>query len=207
MNYEMHDVYIFILGQALGIGALICTVVSMQLKQKRPLMILQTASEAFIVAQYLVTGAFTGAMMAAVSFFRDLIFTHHHQERTPVWVLLTLYAVMTVLTWATWKGPLPLLPYVGSLIYAFSLWYGEVKWIRLGNGFGNMPYLVYTLVTGNYALFVMTLLEVISCFVGFWRNDLFPERSAVAPAAKLTRKTARRSSSKSKKTKINRRAR
>ena len=165
------EIIVFALGQAFGVCALVCTVVSMQLKQKRPLMILQTASEAFIVAQYLVKGATTGALMAMVSFCRDLIFTHH-QKRTPVAVLVTLYVIMTVLTAISWAGPLSLLPFVGSLIYAFSLWYGEVKWIRLGNAAGNTPYLIYTILTGNYALFLMTLLEVISCITGFVRHDL-----------------------------------
>ena len=167
-----NELVIFILGQAFGILALICTVVSMQLKKKRQLMILQTASEAFIVAQYLVKGAITGSFMAMVSFVRDIIFTKHDKKRTPLWVLLIIYAIMTVLTVISWAGPLSLLPYVGSLIYAWSLWYGKTKWIRLGNAVGNSPYLIYTIVTGNYALFIMTLLEVISSAIGFIRLEL-----------------------------------
>ncbi len=167
-----NELTIFILGQAFGILALICTVVSMQLKKKRQLMVLQTASEAFIVAQYLVKGAITGSFMAMVSFIRDIIFTKYDKKRTPLWVLLVIYAVMTILTIISWAGPLSLLPYVGSLIYAWSLWYGKTKWIRLGNAVGNSPYLIYTIVTGNYALFIMTLLEVISSAVGFIRLEL-----------------------------------
>ena len=144
----------------------------MQLKKKRQLMVLQTASEAFIVAQYLVKGAITGSFMAMVSFIRDIIFTKYDKKRTPLWVLLIIYAIMTILTIISWAGPLSLLPYVGSLIYAWSLWYGKTKWIRLGNAVGNSPYLIYTIVTGNYALFIMTLLEVISSAVGFIRLEL-----------------------------------
>ena len=167
-----NELTIFILGQAFGILALICTVVSMQLKKKRQLMVLQTASEAFIVAQSLVKGAITGSFMAMVSFIRDIIFTKYDKKRTPLWVLLVIYAIMTILTIISWAGPLSLLPYVGSLIYAWSLWYGKTKWIRLGNAVGNSPYLIYTIVTGNYALFIMTLLEVISSAVGFIRLEL-----------------------------------
>ena len=167
-----NEVVIFILGQAFGILALICTVVSMQLKRKHHLMLLQTASEAFIVAQYLVKGAITGSLMAMVSFVRDVIFMKHSKKRTPIWVLLVIYLVMTILTAISWAGPLSLLPYVGSLIYAWSLWYGKTKWIRLGNAVGNSPYLVYTLLTGNYALFIMTLLEVISSAIGFIRLEM-----------------------------------
>ena len=163
---------IFILGQAFGIFALICTVISMQLKEKKPLMVLQTASEAFVVAQYLVKGAITGSLQAIVSFVRDLIFTNHHNHRTTLWVLLVIYAIMTVFTIISWTGPLSVLPYVGSLIYAWSLWYGKVKWIRLGNAVGNSPYLIYTLLTDNYALFIMTLLEVISSAIGFIRLEV-----------------------------------
>lgn len=170
------DVLIFILGQAFGILALICTVVSMQLKKKRSLMILQTASEAFIVAQYLVKGAFTGSFMAMVSFVRDIIFTKYDKKRTPLWILLIIYVIMTILTIISWAGPLSLLPYVGSLIYAWSLWYGKTKWIRLGNAVGNSPYLIYTILTGNYALFIMTLLEVISSAIGFLRIDIFGKK-------------------------------
>ena len=167
-----NELTIFILGQAFGILALICTVVSMQLKKKRQLMVLQTASEAFIVAQYLVKGAITGSFMAMVSFIRDIIFTKYDKKRTPLWILLVIYVIMTILTTISWAGPLSLLPYVGSLIYAWTLWYGKTKWIRLGNAVGNSPYLIYTIVTGNYALFIMTLLEVISSAVGFIRLEL-----------------------------------
>ena len=166
------EILTFVLGQAFGILALICTVVSMQLRKKKSLMILQTASEAFIVAQYWVKGAITGSLMAIVSFVRDIIFTKYHKTRTPIWVLIVLYVIMTILTIVSWSGPLSLLPYVGSLIYCYTLWYGKVKWIRLGNAVGNSPYLVYTLLTGNYALFIMTLLEVISSAIGFIRLDV-----------------------------------
>ena len=148
----------------------------MQLKKKRPLMILQTASEAFIVAQYLVKGAITGSFMAIVSFIRDVIFTKYGNKRAPLWILIALYIIMTILTAISWAGPLSLLPYVGSLIYAWTLWYGKTKWIRLGNAVGNSPYLIYTFVTGNYALFIMTLLEVISSVTGFLRHDVFSKK-------------------------------
>ena len=167
-----NEIIIFILGQAFGILALICTVVSMQLKKKRHLMLLQTASEAFIVAQYLVKGAITGSFMAMVSFVRDIIFTKYDKKRAPLWILLVIYVIMTILTAISWAGPLSLLPYIGSLIYAWTLWYGKTKWIRLGNAIGNTPYLIYTLLTGNYALFIMTLLEVISSAVGFIRLEM-----------------------------------
>ena len=167
---------IFILEQAFGILALICTVVSMQLKKKRPLMVLQTASEAFIVAQYFVKGAITGSFMAITSFVRDIVFTKYEKKRAPLWILIVLYIIMTILTIISWAGPLSILPYVGSLIYAWSLWYGKVKWIRLCNAIGNSPYLIYTLLTGNYALFIMTLLEVISAAVGFIRLDVLGAR-------------------------------
>ena len=172
-----NETLVFILGQTFGIFALICTVVSMQLKKKRPLMILQTASEAFAVAQYLVKGAFTGSLLAIVSFFRDLIFTHYHKRRTPLWVLLAIYAAMTILTAISWAGPISLVPYVGSLIFAWSLWYGKVKWIRFGNAVGNTPYLVYTFATENYALFIMTLLEVVSATIGFIRIDILGKKA------------------------------
>ncbi len=167
---------IFVLEQAFGILALICTVVSMQLKKKRPLMVLQTASEAFIVAQYFVKGAITGSFMAITSFVRDIVFTKYEKKRAPLWMLIVLYIIMTILTIISWAGPLSILPYVGSLIYAWSLWYGKVKWIRLCNAIGNSPYLIYTLLTGNYALFIMTLLEVISAAVGFIRLDILGAR-------------------------------
>ena len=167
---------IFILEQAFGILALICTVVSMQLKKKRPLMVLQTASEAFIVAQYFVKGAITGSFMAITSFVRDIVFTKYEKKRAPLWMLIILYIIMTILTIISWAGPLSILPYVGSLIYAWSLWYGKVKWIRLCNAIGNSPYLIYTLLTGNYALFIMTLFEVISAAVGFIRLDILGAR-------------------------------
>ena len=177
----------FVLGQAFGILALVCTVVSMQLKKKRPLMIFQTASEAFIVAQYLVKGAATGSLMAAISFVRNFVITKwYNRKRAPLWFLLILYAVMTVLTIVSWAGPLSLLPYVGSLIYAWSLWYGKVKWIRLGNAVGNSPYLIYTILTGNYALFLMTLVEVVSATIGFIRFDVLGKKKKTRVSRRST---------------------
>lgn len=162
----------FILEQAFGFLALISTVVSMQLKKKRSLMVLQTVSEAFIVLQYFVKGAFTGSFMAITSFVRDIVFTRYNKKRAPLWMLIVLYAVMTVLTAISWAGPLSILPFIGSLIYAYTLWYGKVKWIRFGNAVGNSPYLIYTILTGNYVLFVMTLFEVVSAAIGFIRFDI-----------------------------------
>lgn len=172
-NKSVSDSFLtLILDQAFGILALICTVVSMQLKKKRPLMIMQTLSEALVVAQYFVKNAITGSFMSIVAFVRDIIFAQYDKKRPPLWILLALYAVMVALTALSWKGPLSILPFAGSLVYAWSLWYGKVKWIRVGNAVGNSPYLVYTALTGNYVLFAMTLFEVISALVGFIRLDL-----------------------------------
>jgi hypothetical protein len=171
-----NGIILFILDQSFGIIALLCTVISMQLKKKHSLMVFQTASEAFVVAQYVVKGAITGSCLAAVGFFRDLIFTKYGKKRAPLWVLLVIYALMTGLTALSWAGPLSILPFSGSIVYAFTLWYGKVKWIRFGNAVGNSPYLIYTLITGNYALFLMTLLEVISATVGFIRIDILGKR-------------------------------
>ena len=165
-----------LLEQAFGILALICTVVSKKKKKKRPLMIFQTASEAFIVAQYFVKGAITGSLMSIVGFVRNIIFTKYDKTRAPLWILIVLYIIMTILTAISWAGPLSILPFSGSLIYAWSLWYGKVKWIRLGNAIGNTPYLVYTILTGNYALFVMTLFEVLSAIIGFIRIDVLNKK-------------------------------
>lgn len=181
-----NPVLIFVLGQAFGVLALICTVVSMQLKKKRPLMLFQTASEAFIVAQYLVKGAITGSFMATVSFVRDVIFTKYSKKRAPLWILIVLYIIMTILTIVSWAGPLSILPYAGSLIYAWTLWYGQTKWIRFGNALGNSPYLVYTLLTENYALFAMTLLEVLSAIIGFVRIDIIGAKKSRKKHAKRT---------------------
>ncbi len=167
----MDNFWTIMLEQSFGIIALVCTVVSMQLRKKRPLMILQTLSEMFIVSQYLVKGAFTGSLMAVTSFVRDIIVTKFDKKRTPVWVLIVLYVAMTGFTILTWSGPLSLLPYIGSLIYTYTLWYGHVKWIKLGNAVGNTPYIVYTFLTGNYALCIMTLIEVISAVIGFVRYE------------------------------------
>jgi hypothetical protein len=173
-----NEIFLFTASQAFGFLALICTVVSMQLKKKRPLMILQTMSEAFIVAQYFTKSAFTGMLLSIVSFIRDIIFTKYEKRRAPLWILLALYLVMTVLTALSWAGPLSFLPYVGSLFFAWSLWYGKVKWIRFGNAVGNSPYLVYTILTGNYVLFAMTLFEVLSSIIGFIRIDLIGEENS-----------------------------
>ena len=173
-------VLVFVLEQAFGIFALICTVISMQLKKKRSLMVFQTASEAFVVAQYFVKGAITGSFMAIVAFVRDLILMRYDKKRMPLWFLVILYVIMIVLTVLSWNGFLSLLPLSGSLIYAWSLWYGKVKWIRLGDAIGNSPYLVYTILTGNYALFAMTLLEVISALVGFVRIDILGKKRKTA---------------------------
>jgi hypothetical protein len=105
------EIFTFVLEQTFGILALICTVVSMQLKKKKPLMVLQTMSEAFIVAQYWVKGAITGSYMAIVSFVRDVIFTKYDKKRAPLWILIVIYVIMTILTALSWAGPLSLLPY------------------------------------------------------------------------------------------------
>lgn len=95
---------------------------------------------------------------------------------------------MTVLAIVSWAGPLSILPYVGSLIYAWTLWYGKVKWIRLGNAVGNSPYLVYTLLTGNHALFIMTLFEVLSSIIGFLRIDVFGAKKKSKKKSKKNKK-------------------
>ena len=62
-----------LIGNVVGITAVVLFVLSYQLKNRRTIVLCNAASRVLYVAQYLLLGAFEGALLDVVAFFVSLL--------------------------------------------------------------------------------------------------------------------------------------
>ena len=78
-----------ILIQAIGIAAMLCSIISFQGKRNKTILWLQFASNLLFLVHYLLLDAIIGAMMNVIAMLRAQIYLHRKQLRSdhPVWLV------------------------------------------------------------------------------------------------------------------------
>ena len=122
--------------------------------------------------QQLMIGAPTGALLDVIAAFREVIFYH---RQTKKWAShrfwLYFFAVLMGLSPVfTWSGPVSLLPASGSVIAVFSFYCAKPLHIRLLGFLATLPWFAYAIITNNYGLILSSIIQLISIFLGLYRD-------------------------------------
>ena len=143
---------IFLVAQFLGVLSMISMMLSSwQLKRKKILFYL-IFDNIFCFIQYILLGAYNGAFTNVIGVFRTIVFTKKgttkfYKTNNILYIILTLYAIVGILTY---KSILGLFPTIASLFYAIVLWQEKSKNIRIGTSIMLFMWLLYNIFVGAY---------------------------------------------------------
>ena len=88
---------------------------------------------------FILLGAYTSAIMCAISIFRDIIFIIDEKingksdriTKKDVRILIFIYGLSIISIIVTFKGPLTLMYAAGSMLYTYSIWQKNNKVYRV----------------------------------------------------------------------------
>ncbi|MDR1100840.1 MAG: YgjV family protein [Clostridiales bacterium] len=157
--------------QSLGVITLIFYVVSLQMKKKENLLMMQIFSNIFFTAQYLLTNALTGAVQAILSILRGVVFyIFKKKDLPPSKTILGIFEVLVVATTVlTWKNIISVLPLIGMTTNLYGQWQDKMNMLRRMTIITSICWLVYELTCGMYTAMITEICIIVSGVIGLYR--------------------------------------
>ena len=165
----------------LGLCAVSLFVLSYQIKKRNTLIVVNAASRVLYVAQYLLLGAFEGALLDIVAFFVSLLCHRRDQafiKRHFLWTVILSNVVIVGVGLITYQNLFSLLPILGVIFETLALWLRKERNIRFVSLAGAPFWLAYNLYSAAYGSAIGNVITLVSISVAILRYDVFKTKRA-----------------------------
>ena len=164
-----------VLANVLGLCAVACFVISYQMKARRSIIVLGAISRILYVLQYVLLGAFDGALLDMVAFVISLLcsqtekgFVKKHFALT---VVLSNVLIVSV-GMLTYRNIFSLFPILGVIFEILALWLKKEKNIRLVSLFGAPFWMMFNIKNAAYGSVVGNVITLVSLTIAILRYDI-----------------------------------
>ena len=166
-----------IIANVLGILAVLLFVLSYQLKKRRNLILCNAASRVLYVLQYVLLGAFEGALLDIIALIVTLIYRRCAYFKKRAFVLTVILSNLAIigLGMLTYKNPISLLPIFGVIFETLALLPKSERRIRILSLLGAPPWLVYNLIAHAYGSAIGNVITLVTIGIAILRLDI-PKR-------------------------------
>ncbi|MBR5437472.1 MAG: YgjV family protein [Clostridia bacterium] len=157
-----------IISQVIGVAAVGLYLLSFQMKKRIHIVWVTCVSNALYVLQYILLGAFSGAIMdflsTVSSFFagKKNSFSFSKYAKVIAWLNLAAIAAVGVAVAAVRKNPVELLATAGAIFSTGGLWCDNEQTIRKFGLCSTPCWLVYNFLSQAYGASVGSVLAVVS---------------------------------------------
>lgn len=163
------------IANAVGVCAVVMFVLSYQQKKRRNIVACNAVSRALYVLQYILLGAFEGAVLDVVGIFASVTAQHKDSPFIKKY-LKAVTAVVNIVIIASgvlmYKNVFSLLPMFGVLFHTGAFWFTKEKHIRIVSFLGSPFWLAYNLLSGAYGSAIGDMLTICSIGLAFYRYDI-----------------------------------
>ena len=142
-----------ILPQIIGIFAVASFLLSYQMKERRNIILLNVISRVLYILQYLLLGAFSGAVLDVLGALSSLIAAkkeHPFLKKHLKAALITVDTVIVIAGLLLYENVYSLLPIVGVLLHTSAFWISDERIIRRVSLLGSPFWFVYNFVSRAY---------------------------------------------------------
>lgn len=161
-----------IIPQIVGLLAVVTFLLSYQQKKRRGIIIFNTVSRALYILQYILLGAYSGALLDVLGALSSIVAT---KKETPFIkkhfkaVLIGINAVIVVAGLLIYKTPLDLLPILGVVLHTGAFWIDDEKIIRRVSLAGSPFWFIYNLLSRAYFSALGDILTMVSIIIAMIR--------------------------------------
>jgi hypothetical protein len=159
-----------IIGHILGFIALFLFIWSYQLRETRPLLLVQTAATALLCLQYFLIGAYSGFALNIVCIVRNILYYHRDKKWLSGWVPPVLLATaMAGVSLFSWEGYHSLLIILGLMINTVCMGVLNAQNLRKSVLLTCFLIFLYNLIAGSYSGMLSESISWISALIGVIR--------------------------------------
>ena len=183
------------IAQIIGIVGLFVNLIIFQQKKQDKVLILQFIATILWFSNFLLLGAYTGAILNGIGTLRSLVyyFEKKTNAKSTLWLIAftVMYTIPFILTFAVFGKTLnpanfiiEVLPVVAMLVETVGLKVGTPRAVRILRGIASPMWLVYNCFAGSIGAIIGESLSLVSIGVGIIRLDIkktpIPAESEVA---------------------------
>ncbi len=167
-----------IIPQIIGLSAVILFLLSYQMKKRRGIIITNTVSRALYILQYLLLGAYSGAVLDVLGMVSSIIAERKHikfiKNHTKAVFLSINFAIIVagVIIAIINKSILDIFPIIGVLLHTSAFWISDEKIIRRVSLLGSPFWFVYNFLSRAYGSAIGDILTMVSIVIAMikYRN-------------------------------------
>ena len=157
-----------------GLCAVFFGLLSYQFRRRGGIIACSVVSRVLYVAQYVLLGAFEGAVMDLSAIPASMLAARKHtgfvaRHRTLWWLAGNVAVVL--IGWLFWENMVSLFAIVGVLFEINALWMTKEKYIRLVSLCSLPFWMAYNVLCGAWGSVIGNVLMVISIFTALYRHD------------------------------------
>ena len=151
-----------ILAQVLALFAILFWVISILLKNKKNILLMQVIANGIYGIEYLLLGAFSAASMNFLSFLRLLVYYFYTSLniKMPKWILFVFIALVLLFGIITYDGLISLLPIIITVLYTYAFWQNNLNVARIIYIVAAIIWIYYNYEVGAYVGIIGNTLEI-----------------------------------------------
>lgn len=163
--------FVYVLGQILGIGAIILGFLSYQMRTQKKLLVVQIATNVLFILHYLLIGAYSGMALNCISLIRNCVYCYRNGKGSMglLWPIFfaVIMAIVGVLTWEAWYSVFVLL---GLVINTLCMALPDPQKVRKSILVTSPLVLTYDAFVLSVGGIVYESVAIISSLIGILRN-------------------------------------
>ena len=149
------------IAQIVSAGAVVSFIASLQMKEKKNLLLLQFIANILFAVQYILLGAYMGAIVNLISVIRCALL--YFSKKTPHKAFLYIFIAATLITgFVSFDGILSLIPVANALLYTVSTWQDNMKLLRYLFIVASVLWIIYNYWVGAYVAIISNCFEIVS---------------------------------------------
>ena len=165
----------YIVAQIIGFVAVIVYLLSYQMKERKNIIIVNTAASILYVIQYTLLGAYEGAITDVFATVSAISANHKEKPLIKRFAYVILGAInIAIITTGIilYKNVYSLLPVAGTVLQTSALWITKEKQIRIVSVLGTPFWIVYNFYCEAYGPAIGSIFSMISILVAIYRYDI-----------------------------------
>lgn len=164
----------FFIAQIFGTFGIIFSVLSMQMKDKKNIMIMFIGLNISCALNFFFLGSITGCFIntfGAIETFINYKFDSKNKS-IPIYIISIYVIVNLILGFISYKNIIDLLPIINSLIFVTSVCAQKESIIRKIMFVNQSIWLIFDILTKSYTLTICSVLTLISIIISIIRYDI-----------------------------------
>lgn len=157
--------------QSIGFVGVVLFIASYQIKSNRRLFICQMLGCSAFCLQFILMGAYTGALSLVINIARNILLINEKKWKwaTSKVTLCVILLLLTLTTAFTWAGLRSILPFASVMVTTLGYWARNAAKIRASQLFGSPCYLVYDCIVHSWGGVISESFATVSILLSIYR--------------------------------------